>query len=196
MIDVIKRRKGDGIPEKEPTMDTSFETITDSVVDTSKGVGTDDKEGGKSKDWKDIFKKKPPFTLSFLLNLIDGLQENHGRILVMTTNCYDTIDPALLRDGRIDLTIDMNNADIATVKEAYQSYYETSMPEDFAQKLIDIEIMHTKFQIAWINIFIKSSGCVFFLGLAHYMIHFFESRKLWCTELMSILYLISIFRYL
>lgn len=42
-------------------------------------------------------------TLSGLLNAIDGVFSRDGRILVMTTNHPEKIDPALLRPGRADV---------------------------------------------------------------------------------------------
>tara|TARA_B110000211_G_C14085557_1_gene556511 strand:+ start:1368 stop:3020 length:1653 start_codon:yes stop_codon:yes gene_type:complete len=44
-------------------------------------------------------------SLSFLLNLMEGLLEMDGRIIIMTTNHIDKIDPALIRPGRIDMKI-------------------------------------------------------------------------------------------
>ena len=50
------------------------------------------------------------FTLSGLLNMIDGLWSSCGdeRIIVFTTNHKDRIDPALLRPGRMDLHVQMS----------------------------------------------------------------------------------------
>ncbi|KAE8707105.1 putative Cytochrome BC1 synthesis [Hibiscus syriacus] len=50
------------------------------------------------------------FTLSGLLNFIDGLWSSCGdeRIIVLTTNHKDRLDPALLRPGRMDLHINMS----------------------------------------------------------------------------------------
>jgi len=44
-------------------------------------------------------------TLGFLLNLLDGILETPGRILIMTTNHPETLDPALIRPGRIDVNL-------------------------------------------------------------------------------------------
>ena len=46
-------------------------------------------------------------TLSGLLNFIDGLWSSCGdeRIIVLTTNHKDRLDPALLRPGRMDVHI-------------------------------------------------------------------------------------------
>lgn len=42
-------------------------------------------------------------TLSFLLNLFDGVLETPGRIIFMTTNFVDKLDKAFTRPGRIDV---------------------------------------------------------------------------------------------
>jgi len=44
---------------------------------------------------------------SDLLNAIDGLATSHGRILVMTTNHPEKLDPALLRPGRCDVRVEI-----------------------------------------------------------------------------------------
>ncbi len=41
-------------------------------------------------------------TLSGLLNAIDGLIASEGRLLIMTTNHAEQLDPALIRSGRVD----------------------------------------------------------------------------------------------
>jgi len=44
-------------------------------------------------------------TLSILLNVLDGILETPGRILIMTSNHPERLDPALTRPGRIDLKV-------------------------------------------------------------------------------------------
>ena len=65
-------------------------------------------------------------TLDDILNLWDGLEENSGRILVISSNHYNDLDPALTRPGRIDITIEMNNASHDIISEMYNHLYETS----------------------------------------------------------------------
>ncbi|XP_073154073.1 AAA-ATPase At3g50940-like [Henckelia pumila] len=50
------------------------------------------------------------FTLSGLLNFVDGLWSSCGdeRIIIFTTNNRDKLDPALLRPGRMDMHIHMS----------------------------------------------------------------------------------------
>ena len=45
-------------------------------------------------------------TLSGLLNALDGVAAQEGRILFATTNRYDSIDEALCRAGRMDVHVD------------------------------------------------------------------------------------------
>ena len=40
-----------------------------------------------------------------LLNVLDGVVDTPGRIVVMTTNIVEALDPALIRPGRIDKRI-------------------------------------------------------------------------------------------
>lgn len=49
-------------------------------------------------------------TFSGLLNALDGVRSQEGRILIMTTNHKDKLDPALLRPGRADRCIELGNA--------------------------------------------------------------------------------------
>jgi hypothetical protein len=46
-------------------------------------------------------------TLSCLLNHLDGVGCNHGRIFVVTTNHPDRLDPALVRPGRADMALEL-----------------------------------------------------------------------------------------
>ncbi|KAE9606679.1 hypothetical protein Lal_00026476 [Lupinus albus] len=54
--------------------------------------------------------KVEKFTLSGLLNCVDGLWSSHGeeRITIFTTNHVENIDPALLRPGRMDMHINLS----------------------------------------------------------------------------------------
>ena len=45
---------------------------------------------------------KDASNLSGILNVLDGVVDTPGRILVMTTNHPEVLDPALIRPGRID----------------------------------------------------------------------------------------------
>jgi hypothetical protein len=84
-----------------------------------------------------LFVKEEKMSLSFILNIIDGLNENYGRILIITSNYYDKIDKALIRPGRIDIRVDMKNASINTIKEMYKHYFDSNIPSRFLNQLKD-----------------------------------------------------------
>ena len=49
-------------------------------------------------------------TLSGLLNALDGVSSREGRVLFLTTNHPERLDPALVRPGRVDRKIELGNA--------------------------------------------------------------------------------------
>lgn len=50
--------------------------------------------------------------LSILLNILDGVLETPGRIVIMTTNAPEKIDAALKRPGRIDVMIEFKKCSV------------------------------------------------------------------------------------
>lgn len=70
--------------------------------------------------------------LDDLLNLWDGIRENTGRIMIITTNHYDKLDPALIRPGRIDIALNLGNTSRETISEMYMHYYRSVIdPNDY-----------------------------------------------------------------
>lgn len=63
-------------------------------------------------------------TLDDILNLLDGLKETPGRILGISSNHYDKLDPALTRPGRIDITMKLDNITRQTIGQMFHNYYE------------------------------------------------------------------------
>ena len=83
-------------------------------------------------------------TLSFILNVIDGIRETPGRILIITSNDYDSLDPALIRPGRIDLTLEMKNATVEVIKQMYYHFYKDILPEEVETSIYDHKISPAK----------------------------------------------------
>lgn len=73
-------------------------------------------KGKKGKSQKGV-------TLSGLLNAIDGPASAEGRILLMTSNSPDALDPALIRPGRIDRKILFGNASAEVSKGLFTKTY-------------------------------------------------------------------------
>ncbi|KAK6004370.1 hypothetical protein QM012_008232 [Aureobasidium pullulans] len=62
-------------------------------------------------------------SLSGLLNVIDGVATHEGRILIMTTNHPEKLDPALVRAGRVDMHIRFSYASTAQIKSLFLRMY-------------------------------------------------------------------------
>jgi len=71
-----------------------------------------------------------PLTLDDILNLWDGIRETPGRIMCITTNHYNKLDPALIRPGRIDVCMEMSYISYTTMKEMYEHLFQEKIDID------------------------------------------------------------------
>ncbi|OAA41957.1 bcs1 [Beauveria brongniartii RCEF 3172] len=71
-------------------------------------------------------------TMSGLLNIIDGVSSQEGRILIMTTNYAARLDAALVRPGRIDVRVEFPLADRNAAKNLFDLVYRN--PVDPAEE--------------------------------------------------------------
>lgn len=68
--------------------------------------------------------------LSFLLNLLDGVLENPGRIVIMTSNHPEVLDSALIRPGRIDVIAKFSNCTNETIIKMMEFFYNIQLSEE------------------------------------------------------------------
>lgn len=66
---------------------------------------------------------KESVTFSGLLNAIDGVMASEGRILFMTTNNIETLDSALIRPGRVDLSVKLDNASREQMEQLFLRFF-------------------------------------------------------------------------
>jgi len=64
-------------------------------------------------------------SLSALLNIIDGVAATEGRILIMTTNHLDKLDDALIRPGRVDMTVKFDLANTQMITTIFRGIFAT-----------------------------------------------------------------------
>jgi chaperone BCS1 len=67
--------------------------------------------------------------LSCFLNILDGIIELYGIMIIMTTNYPERIDEALIRPGRFDFKYEFKKATKNIIKEMIQFKYELSEKE-------------------------------------------------------------------
>lgn len=147
MGDVVHKRrnsKDDGKDKMVDSCDTDYcEDIMDNVIGKIVDKKPMTKEGPTSLDiLKSTLNSQKQNTMSAFLNILDGVQENPGRIIIMTTNHIDKIDPAIIRPGRIDMNIEFKRASPVIIKRIIQSYWnETTISEDHDEKIRSLKPM-------------------------------------------------------
>lgn len=62
--------------------------------------------------------------LSTVLNILDGILEQPGRIIIMTSNHPEMLDDALLRPGRLDMIIKFQRCNAAMLMDMARLYYD------------------------------------------------------------------------
>lgn len=70
-------------------------------------------------------------SLSFILNLLDGILETPGRILIVTTNHVEKLDKAFIRPGRIDVNLEVGYCTLDMIKSMFDFFYEEDCTELF-----------------------------------------------------------------
>ncbi|CAM9351159.1 unnamed protein product [Ascophyllum nodosum] len=73
--------------------------------------------------------------LSGLLNVLDGVVDTPGRIVVMTTNIVEALDPALIRPGRIDKRILLDYMRFPAALQMTEHLFQVELTEDQKARL-------------------------------------------------------------
>jgi len=145
-----------------PSIDFTKITEKTNVGDVIKTIMENEKEEDK-KLISSVLKPQDdePITLDDILNLWDGIEETSGRILVISSNHYNELDPALTRPGRIDVSVEMNNASREIIAEMYRHLYEKRINSKSLIKvkqyfyspaeIINLYLMHKDDENAFMN---------------------------------------------
>jgi len=81
--------------------------------------------------------KRDELNLSGLLNVLDGVVDTPGRMLVMTTNHPELLDPALIRPGRIDKKMLLAYLYCADLVAMLEHYFQTKLSESQVDRVND-----------------------------------------------------------
>ena len=87
-------------------------------------------------------------SFSGLLNALDGVRSQEGRILFMTTNHRERLDPALLRPGRADYHAFLDNASYDQMTRLFLRFNpnEEELAHKFAKQLPEKKVSMAKLQ--------------------------------------------------
>ena len=80
-------------------------------------------------------------TFSGLLNALDGVAASEERLLFMTTNHVDRLDPALIRPGRVDVKEYIGWASPSQIETMFSRFYgDKDGAKEFGTLLKDAQI--------------------------------------------------------
>jgi ATP-dependent 26S proteasome regulatory subunit len=91
----------------------------------------DDKESKDTKDDKKSLWKGPKRpTLGEVLNILDGIPERHGHIIIIDTNHMNELDAALIRPGRVDRILSWGKMTAVSMRRFLENFYRETISED------------------------------------------------------------------
>jgi len=116
------------------------EIIGAMMYDRDRDHSGNEKEGSGSAlvgpPWKKSFYEgEDDLNLAGLLNVLDGVVDSPGRIVVMTTNHPDKLDPALIRPGRINKRIHLGFCNGKSVCAMAEHYMQVKLTPTDREKL-------------------------------------------------------------
>lgn len=153
MSEIVKKRKIVSDNESDDGNADNLKEIKDNDIDKKLNIQNKllnkiakkvDDEHNDAAFFNVVKDNSDDITLSYILNIIDGIRETPGRIMIITSNNYDSLDPALVRPGRIDLTLEMRNTTIDIIREMYSHYYKDILPENIIACLKDYVLSPAK----------------------------------------------------
>lgn len=97
----------------------------------------------ESSQVKSAFEGLNRVTFSGLLNCLDGVASTEARILFMTTNYLERLDPALIRPGRVDLKEYIGYCSHHQVEQMFRRFYSDQVVAERAGEFADA-VMKTK----------------------------------------------------
>lgn len=116
--------------EKEANSDKSTESKNNEYDMFGRHIQTANSGGGLSRESQKL-------NLSFFLNILDGVLEQPGRILIMTSNHPEKLDKALIRPGRIDVIVKFDYCKRHEVVEIIEAFTGTKVHSNLIDNIAD-----------------------------------------------------------
>lgn len=127
--------EGDDMPVPQSFKDVIFvlediDAVTHIVRRRDDAIASDTTTGKQP-----VSVRKDALNLSGLLNVLDGVVDTPGRLLVMTTNYPDVLDPALIRPGRIDKKMFLDYLTCDDMAALIAHYFQTDVDEELLRRV-------------------------------------------------------------
>ena len=85
-------------------------------------------------------------SLSELLNALDGITSTEGVVVIMTTNCPEKIDPAILRPGRVDYRLHLDRCPREQAVRLFVKFYGDAYAKVFEESIEDWQFTPAQLQ--------------------------------------------------
>jgi len=76
-------------------------------------------------------------SFSGLLNALDGVASQQGRVTFMTTNHIENLDPALIRPGRCDVVVEIPHATPSQIRRMFRRFFPKAEVSDELEAMTD-----------------------------------------------------------
>ena len=116
MLEVTKARDATTTVATTTVATTATNTVAAQMIDPKR----------KDMNMTSLLDDKKP-TLGEILNILDGVPERHGHILVLDTNHVNQLDPALLRPGRVDRILSWKKLSSDSLRRFAENYYSETI---------------------------------------------------------------------
>lgn len=78
---------------------------------------------------------KDKLDLATLLNVLDGVRETPGRIIILSTNYPERLDEALLRPGRFDMMVEFEKHNCEVLKLHLEKHYDVELSKQQLKRI-------------------------------------------------------------
>lgn len=127
------------VPAQHLQKISDFEAEKEEIIvieDIDSNTATQDRDESSSGD--EDLKTLLLGGISEVLNALDGIVISHGRVIVMTTNKIEKLDPAIVRPGRVDLKLRLGYTTPEVFAEFAHAFFNTGIPEGTMSRDITI----------------------------------------------------------
>jgi len=108
--------------------------------------GSSDNEEGRTSELPRKFgwgEGDDDLNLAGLLNVLDGVVDSPSRVVVMTTNHPDRLDPALIRPGRINKRIHLGYVQASSVCAMAEHYMRAALTDEQRRRLGEVVVQRS-----------------------------------------------------
>jgi len=83
-------------------------------------------------------------TLSYLLNLLQGCMTMDDSVVILTTNHKKKLDPAIIRDGRMNLKLELKACDRFQIQEIFNKLMRRKIEPEVLERIEEFKYTPAK----------------------------------------------------